>query len=45
MLSWLRMSRMDIVAFHPVKAGLFDTLNSSRTELLSILKHARWMLL
>ena len=44
-LSWLRMSRMDIVEFHPVKAGLFDTLNSSGMESLSILKHARWMLL
>jgi hypothetical protein len=26
-LNWLKMSRMDIVEFHPVKAGLFDTLN------------------
>ena len=38
-LNWLKMSRMDIVEFHLVKVGLFDTLNSSRMESFSILKH------
>ncbi len=39
------MSMIDIVEFHPVSAGLFDTLNCADRFALSMRKHALVMFL
>jgi hypothetical protein len=41
---WVKMSWIDIDAFHPVKFGWLETLNWLGTVLLSMQKHALLML-
>ena len=43
--SWSRMTSIVIVEFHPVRLGVFDTLNWLEMESSSILKHARCIFL
>jgi hypothetical protein len=43
--SWSRMTSIVIVEFHPVRLGVFDTLNWLEIESSSILKHAQLMFL
>ncbi len=41
--SWVRISWIHMVEFHPVNVGVFNTLNWLGTSLSSMQKHARWM--
>ncbi len=43
-LSCSRMMSIVIVEFHPVRLGVFDTLNWLEIESSSVLKHARLIL-
>ncbi len=43
--SWVRMSRMDMVEFHPVRVGLFETFYCAPMFASNILKHALSMFL